>query len=119
MAVRSYRDLLAWQEAMRLVTEVYEVTRSFPREGIYGLTGQIGRAAVSVPSNIAEGQGPRSTGEFVQFVGHARGSLFELVTQIQIAPNLGYLDDGSASALLDQSGRVGRLLNGLLASLGR
>ncbi len=91
MSVRSYRDLVAWQKSMALVTDVYRCTRGFPTSEIYGLTAQLRRAAVSVPSNIAEGQGRSSTGEFRQFLGHARGSLLEVETQILIAQNLGYI----------------------------
>ena len=78
--VRSYRDLVAWQKAMALVTNVYRYTEPFPKAEIYGLASQLRRAAVSIPSNIAEGQGRASTGEFKQFLGHARGSLLEVET---------------------------------------
>ena len=76
--VRSYRDLIAWQKSMALVTAVYTCTREFPKSELYGLAAQLRRAAVSVPSNIAEGQGRLSTGEFKQFLGYARGSLLEV-----------------------------------------
>ena len=117
MAVRSYRELVAWQKAIELVTEVYRCTQGFPRHEVYGLAGQLRRAAVSIPSNIAEGQGRVTRGEFKQFLGHARGSVFELDSQILIARNLGYLDDGGANLLLDKIHEVGRILNGLLSSL--
>jgi four helix bundle protein len=112
-----YRQLVAWQKAMQLVTSVYETTRRFPREEIYGLTPQIRRAVVSVPSNIAEGQGRRTRGEFQQFLGNAYGSLLELETQVIISQNVGYLDDAACAALLDDSAEVGRIINGLIASL--
>jgi four helix bundle protein len=86
---------------------------------MYGLTSQIRRAAISIPSNIAEGQGRRSRGEFKQFLGNARGSVFELESQIIIARNLGYLDEDQAKALLNQITEVGRIINGLLSSLDR
>ena len=86
---------------------------------MYGLTSQIRRAAISIPSNIAEGQGRHSRGEFKQFLGHARGSVFELESQIIIARNLGYLDEESAQALLSRITEVGRVINGLLSSLDR
>jgi four helix bundle protein len=89
MAVRSYRELIAWQKAMDFVTEVYRATRTFPKEEIYGMTSQLRRAAVSIPSNIAEGQGRQTTGEFRQFLGHARGSLLETETQIVLSERLG------------------------------
>jgi four helix bundle protein len=82
---RSYRDLVVWQKSMQLVTDIYRITKAFPKEEIYGLTSQIRRAAVSIPSNIAEGQGRRTSSEFHQFLGHARGSIMELETQILIA----------------------------------
>jgi len=79
---RSYRDLLVWQKAKALAVRIYESTEQFPKAETYGLTSQIRRAAVSVPSNIAEGQGRLTPGEFLHFLGQARGSLLELDTQI-------------------------------------
>jgi four helix bundle protein len=117
MAVRSYHELVAWKKGIELVTEIYRSTQSFPREEMYGLTSQLRRAAVSIPSNIAEGQGRLSRGEFKQFLGHARGSVFELDSQTIIARNLGYLDERGANLLLERIHEVGRILNGLLASL--
>jgi four helix bundle protein len=117
MGVRSYRELVVWKKAIELVTEIYRSTQSFPKCEIYGLTGQLRRAAVSIPSNIAEGQGRISRGEFRQFLGHARGSVFELDSQILVARNLGYLNDDGANLLLERIHEVGRILNGLLASL--
>lgn len=111
--MRGHRDLIAWQKAMRLVTEVYRVTKTFPREEAYGLTGQIRRAAISVPSNLAEGHGRTSRKEFHQFIANARGSLVEVETQLEIALNLGYLPKSTAAALLDMASEVGRLINGL------
>ena len=110
-----YRDLLVWQKAIALVTEIYRLTQGFPREELYGLTSQIRRAAVSIPSNIAEGQGRLTRGEFRQFLGQARGSYAELETQLIIAENLGYLSQ--AGNLTENLAEVGRLLNGLLTSL--
>ncbi len=88
----SFRELIAWQKAMALVTDVYRETEAFPSREIYGLTNQVRRAAVSVASNIAEGKGRLSKKEFVQFLANARGSLCEVQTQLEIAKNLGYLD---------------------------
>jgi four helix bundle protein len=88
---RSYKDLVAWQRAMELVTATYKSTAGFPKEEQFGLTSQLRRAAVSIPSNIAEGQGRLSEKEFRYFLGQARGSLMEVETQFQIAQNLGYL----------------------------
>lgn len=119
MPLRSYQDLIGWKKSIALVTEIYRSTQTFPRPEIYGLTSQIRRAAVSIPSNIAEGQGRRSRGEFKQFLGHARGSVFELESQVIIASNLGYIDDSQAKALRDRIAEVGRIINGLLSSLER
>ncbi|MGB8732614.1 MAG: four helix bundle protein [Candidatus Sulfotelmatobacter sp.] len=112
----SYRDLKVWRKGMELVTEIYRATRLFPRDEVYGLTSQLRRAAVSVPSNIAEGQARFSQKEFHRFLGHARGSLVEIETQIMIAGNLGYLSLQQGKALLDKTAEVGRMLNGLIAS---
>jgi four helix bundle protein len=102
---------------MALVLEVYRCTQAFPKTETYGLTSQLRRAAVSVPSNIAEGQARLSSGEFRQFLGNARGSLMEVETQITIAQELAYLDGGEAENLLAVTAEVGRILNGLLTSL--
>ncbi len=117
-ALRSYKDLIVWQKAVELVADVYRATTAFPRDEIYGLTNQLRRAAVSVPSNIAEGQGRATKGEFIQFLCHSRGSLFELETQVIIAGKLGYLNPDQKSALLGKATEVARILNGLLTSLG-
>ena len=102
---------------MALVLNVYRSTQAFPRVETYSLTSQLRRAVVSVPSNIAEGQARLSTGEFRQFLGNARGSLMEVETQILIARDLGYLEQNQGDALLSDAAEVGRILNGLLASL--
>jgi four helix bundle protein len=91
MPVKSYRDLLAWKRAMDLVVPLYELTRVFPREELYGLTGQVRRAVVSVPSNIAEGQGRGQGNEFTHHLRIARGSLQEVETQLIVASRLGYV----------------------------
>jgi len=114
---RSYKDLVAWRKAMEMVGEIYRMTQGFPEKELYGLTSQLRRAAVSVPSNIAEGQGRLSKGEFHQFLGHARGSLMEVETQVLIAQDLGYLDRTATEKLLEKTAELGRVLNGLLASL--
>jgi four helix bundle protein len=113
----SYRDLIAWRKAIDLVTDVYRVTRSFPREELYGLTNQLRRAAVSVPSNIAEGQAHFSRKEFHHFLSHARGSLVEIETQLTIAQNLEYLSPSQMRVLLDKAAELGKVLNGLIASI--
>jgi four helix bundle protein len=81
MSVQSYQQLIAWQKAMDFAVEIYRATDAFPKQELYGIVSQMRRASVSIPSNIAEGQGRRSTGEFRQFLGHAYGSLLETETQ--------------------------------------
>ena len=115
--IQSYRDLVLWKKSMALVLDVYRSTQAFPKIETYGLTSQLRRAAVSIPSNIAEGQARLSTGEFKQFLGNARGSLMEVETQIVIARDLGYLERHASENLLSAAAEVGRILNGLLASL--
>ena len=117
VSIQSYRDLVVWQKAMDLVTAIYRVTKNWPRDEAFGLTSQIRRAAVSVPSNIAEGRGRGSSNEFRSYLSVAYGSLIELETQVQIARNLEYLTPDAAADLLAAAGEVGRLLNGLRKSL--
>jgi four helix bundle protein len=113
----SFKDLRVWQEAMRLVVELYRATAQFPRHELYGLSQQLRRAAVSVPSNIAEGKGHRSDREFGNFLLHARGSLLEVQTQIMIAKELQYIHAEEAQRLLTSADAIGRSLNGLINSL--
>ena len=115
--VRTFRDLVVWQKSLDLVTEIYRVTQKFPKEEMFGLISQLRRAAVSVPSNIAEGQGRLTEKEFRQFLGNARGSLSEVDTQIIIAKNLGYLDESNFKNLTAKIAEVGRVLNGLISSV--
>jgi four helix bundle protein len=114
-----YRDLIAWQKAMDMVNAIYDATEGFPKREVYSLTDQIRRAAVSIPSNIAEGQAHYSNREFVHYLRHSRGSLAELETQIQIAQRRNYLSDTQAAELLKQTDEVGRILSGLINSLKR
>ena len=111
--MEGHRDLEVWQKAMKFVTDVYQLTQAFPRQELYGLTSQLRRAAVSVPSNIAEGCGRSSKREFALFLCHARGSLLEVETQLEIARNLGYVPDDKFNEALSESNRIGRMLNGL------
>lgn len=117
MSVKSYEELLVWQQAMQLAERIYVLTDQMPADERFGLTAQVRRAAVSVPSNIAEGQGRVTTGEFVQFLGNARGSLFEVQTQVRLMVSLGYVSDEKARDVMTCIGDVGRLLNGLMSSL--
>jgi four helix bundle protein len=106
-------------KGMDLVEEVYKASQSFPREEIYGLASQLRRAAVSIPSTIAEGQGRRTTPDFLRHLSIAYGSLLELETQLLIASRLNYLAQGKCSDFMNMAGEVGRLLNGLMSSLVR
>jgi len=108
-----HKDLDAWKQAMNLVEGVYQLTRSFPKEEVYGLTAQVRRSAISIPSNLAEGSARRSTQEFANFLAIALGSLAELETQLLIAERLKYV---SAEDTLKQSVRVRALLLGLRKS---
>jgi len=114
---KHYKELLVWQKAMELVTEVYRAAATFPKHEEFGLASQLKRAAVSIPSNIAEGQGRLSVGEFKQFLGNARGSLFEVETQLLIARNLGLINVTESQKIHELIKKCGRLLNGLIRSL--
>jgi four helix bundle protein len=113
---KGYKQLLVWQKAMDLVTEIYRVTSDFPTSEQFGLTGQLRRAAVSVLSNIAEGHGRLSRKEFRHFLGNARGSLNELETQLEIARRLGWVNESRSNHLGDSVGNGARMLNGLIRS---
>ena len=117
MSSSSFRDLRVWQEAMKLAAEIYKSTAVFPKHEIYGLTQQMRRAAVSIPSNIAEGKGHYSDKEFSHFLFHPRGSLLELQTQLLIAEELQYLSKAEADRQLALAEGVGRALSGLINSL--
>ena len=116
---RNYRDLVAWQKAMELVEAVYAATQGFPPDERFGLTSQLRRAAVSVPSNIAEGEGRGSRNDFGRFIAIAYGSLREVETQLLIAIRLGYVDEPACRGAFSLADEVGRLLNGLARSLDR
>jgi four helix bundle protein len=113
----SYKELIAWQKAKDLAVAVYRCTEKFPKHETYGLTAQLRRAAVSVASNIAEGQGRLTTGEFRQFLGQARGSLLEVETQLVIAFELGYISGADFKKLEAATSEVLRLVNALKDSL--
>jgi four helix bundle protein len=117
MALKHYRELVTWQKAMDLVVAVYEATKHFPREELYALTSQVRRAVVSVPSNIAEGQGRGTPDDFKRMLRISSGSRQELETQILVAERLGYITPTSAQRILSLSEEVGRLSSGLLRSL--
>ena len=115
--IKSHRDLIVWQKAMDFVQCAYAATSKFPREETYALTSQIRRAVVSVPSNIAEGQGRRQAREYLYFLANARGSLLELDTQLEIAVRLRYLSTDNYSELKNQLDEIARMLNGLMRSV--
>jgi four helix bundle protein len=114
--VATHHDLVVWQESMKLVSTTYSLTKTLPREEVFGLVSQMRRAAVSIPSNIAEGAARGSAREFRQFLLIARGSLAELETQVLVAKNLGYVADNSA--ILQHIRQVLMLLNALIQTLG-
>lgn len=116
--MRNYRDLIVWQKSMALVTEVYSVTRLFPKEELYGLVSQIRRSAVSIPSNIAEGYGRYSTNDYIRFLQIAIGSLYEFQTQLEIGLNLGYLSKDIFEKVYGQSREIERMLSSLIKKVG-
>lgn len=112
-----YRDLKVWQLAMELAEDIYKLCAEFPRQEIYGLSSQLQRAAVSIPSNIAEGQARNTNKEFGYFLGIARGSLAELETQIMLAQRLGYLAAEKTNLVLEKAEEIGKMLKGLQKSI--
>ena len=115
--VKSYRDLLVWQKSKQAVKEVYLLTAAFPKEEMYGLTSQIRRSSVSVPSNIAEGHARKSTKEFSHFISIALGSLAELETQIEIASDLSFIEYNKLQIIMNSLDEIGKMLRGLQNSL--
>jgi len=113
----TYRDLRAWQNAMELTLKIYRASTRFPRDELYGLTSQLRRAAVSVASNIAEGKGRSSDKELLQFLSRARGSVYELQTQLEVAKSLGYLSRDDGVAMGEQADDFGRMLNGMITKI--
>ena len=116
---RSFRELKVWQKAIELAVLVYRLTQTFPREEIYGLTSQMRRSAISVPSNIAEGQGRSTSGEFGQFLGIARGSNFELQTQLELARALGLGAKDKINEAERLSHEVGKMIFAIRGKISR
>jgi four helix bundle protein len=114
---KDYRELIVWQKAMALARGAYAATAGLPRSEAYGLLAQMRRAAISIPSNIAEGHGRLTDAQFRHFLGNARGSIYELRTQLELGADLGFIDQQLARQLMEQSAEVVRLVNGLIASL--
>ena len=118
MAVQSFQELVAWQKAVDFALEGYAVTRKFPDEERYGLRSQLRRASISIPSNIAEGQGRKLPKEFARHLRIAYGSLLEVETQLIISSRLGYIPETSLNQLRAMSSEIGKLINGLARSIG-
>jgi four helix bundle protein len=114
---QAYLDLQVWQRSMELAEAVYEVSKRFPREELYGLTSQLRRSAISIPSNIAEGSGRNSVGEFKQFLAIARGSNYEVQTQLELGRRLGLADSQIVEPALNLSHQVGKMIYALMESL--
>lgn len=117
MKVKSYRELRVWQQSVDFCVKVHTVTSTFPKEELYGLTSQIRRAAISIPSNIAEGQARNTTGEFSQFLGISKGSLAEIDTQLEIARRLSFLSIESFQSFENEIETIGKMLNALQNAL--
>lgn len=115
--LRSFRELVVWQKSMQLAGTVYRLTQGFPREEIYGLASQLRRCAVSLPSNIAEGSGRLSAREYRQFLAIARGSNFELQTQLELARSFGMEDMEMIDDAEGLSHEIGRMLHSMLEKL--
>ena len=117
MTIKSYRDLVVWQKSMDLAEGIYVASRAFPKSETYGLSSQVRRAAVSIASNVAEGQTRRSTSEYQRFLSIAQGSLSEVETPVLLAKRLNYLEASKSEELLKLLSEVGRMINGLRKSL--
>lgn len=111
--MKTYREFIAWQKAMQFVTDTYRVTQLFPKEELFGLTSQIRRSAVSVPSNFAEGFGRKGNNEFLRFIRISIGSLYECQTQLEIAKNITYLSKNDFDLIFSQTKEIEALLRGL------
>jgi four helix bundle protein len=115
--MKTFRDLLVWQKSMPFVTEIYKVSKSFPKEETFGLTAQLRRSAVSIPSNISEGYGREGVKDYLRFLNIAIASLFELQTQIEIAYNLGYIKKEEFENLYELSREIERMLSSFIRSI--
>jgi len=113
--MKSFKELIVWQKSIQMVVRIYEITNGFPKEEIFGLKLQIRRCAVSIPSNIAEGYGRLHTSEYIRFLQISRGSLNELITQLEIAEKLNYINDINGE--LSEFDEIGKMLNGLIIKL--
>ncbi|MDD4870611.1 MAG: four helix bundle protein [Kiritimatiellae bacterium] len=116
--MKTYRDLIVWQKAMNFVTEVYQTTKAFPKEEMFGIISQMRRCAISIPSNIAEGYGRRSTADYQRFLQIAIGSLYEIQTQLEISFNLKYMDRNRFVTVNELSREIERMLTSLARKIG-
>ncbi len=115
--IRDFKDLIVWQKAMELVVEVYILVKKLPKEELFALSDQIRRAAISIPSNIAEGQGRNSTKEYIHFLAIAKGSKAELETQLLLCVKINYLEDSEIETVINLIHEVGKMINALQKSL--
>lgn len=115
--MKTFRELIVWQRSMDLVTEIYQASKGFPKQEVYGLTSQIRRSAVSVPSNIAEGYGRQGLNDYIRFLNIAISSLFELQTQVEISFNLLYINEKKFNVLYELTREVERMLSSLIRKL--
>lgn len=117
--IKTHKDLIVWQKSMLLVTEIYKISKYFPKDETYGLVSQMRRCAISIPSNIAEGYGRKSTSDYVRFLRVAAGSLYELQTQMEISLNLGYLKSNKFDKLNESGREIERMLSSLTKKLDK
>lgn len=115
--MKDYKDLISWQKSMRLAEQVYQLTKKLPKEETYGLTSQLRRAAISIPSNIAEGYGRDSTLEYTRFLKYARGSLYETETQLYLSQMLEYLAKDEIDPALSLCAEIGKMVNTMIRRL--
>jgi len=115
--IKSYRELLIWQKSIQVVTNIYKLTRDFPKEELFGITSKIRRCAISIPSNIAEGFGRNSQGDFKRFLNISLGSTYELQTQIEISQNLEYLNTENYKYLMESCVELEKMMNSLVSKI--
>lgn len=115
--IKSFRDLLVWQKSMSLVTSIYQLTRDFPHAEMFGLTSQLRRASISIPSNIAEGYGRNTSKDYLRYLQIALGSLYEMQTQLEIASNLHFLDIVDFKKMISLCLEIERMLTSLIAKI--
>ena len=115
--MKTFRELIVWQKAMSFVTEIYKVSKQFPKDETFGLTSQIKRSAVSIPSNISEGYGRQGLNDYLRFLNIAMASLFELQTQLEIAYNLEYINKEKFDNLYELTREIERMLSSFIRSI--